>query len=138
MPPPPLPLGYHSPGAEPPARTHPARLGAAMLMLFFNSVSVTGAIVWSAKSWRDYLRERGWWSYWPLIWLIGSVGIAAMQLLLSVFPSLIIARRETSLRKWLRRVVIWSSVIGLLITIGGVVLIILHSKYTPTPHRTGP
>ena len=97
------------------------------------------AAVWSISSWNEYVESRGWWTLAPLVWFVGSVVLVVLQLVVSLMPSVILARATRErLPKWLRMTVITTAWLGLAISVGGAGGIWTHSKVTPTPHRVGP
>jgi hypothetical protein len=110
----------------------------ALVVLPVNALSIYVASMWSMSSWRENLHERGYWSYWPLIWLIGSAVLLAAQLLLSIAPTVyVVSPHRCSLSRGVRMLVLFFGLAGAVVTIGGFVRICWYNYVTPLPHAIG-
>lgn len=133
------PLEYKttSAGERRAVHVHAVRLAAATILLAFNILSIATATAWAVYVWREFLASRGWLTLAPALWLAGSAVLALVQIVLSLIPTCIVARRNTSLPAWLTVAVRLAAVAGLLITVGSVVGLFVYDRLVPAPHHPG-
>src|SRR5665213_23963 len=100
-----------------------------------NVISILAAVIWAVYSWRENIHERGWWSLWPLAWLVGSVVLVVLQVLLTIVPTYLILSKRRREFPTVARTAIWVlALTGLICTVGGFAAVCIYDSLTPAPH----